>query len=307
MGTLKTDNITSRTGNAINIGVSGDTVTIPTGASLVVTDGIAVSSLPTVTVAKGGTGLTSAGSANQTLKMNSGGSALEFGTLPVAGGGTGAATHTANNVLIGAGTSAVTSVAPSTSGNVLTSTGTVWASTAPAGGGAGLVFVSTATASDDATLSFTGISSTYAQYVFIISALRPATSGAELRLRVSTNGGSSYDTGSTDYCSGVRYLIGGTLSMGVNDNDTFLRVGPPTGNASNDSVNGRMELHSASDSAKFTQISSLGSFSRTNGDPKAYYSGGGRKSVAAHNAVQFSMSSGNITSGSIRMYGIANS
>jgi hypothetical protein len=52
--------------------------------------------------------------------------------LAVASGGTGAATHTANNVLVGAGTSAVTSVAPSTSGNVLTSNGTVWASTAAA-------------------------------------------------------------------------------------------------------------------------------------------------------------------------------
>jgi hypothetical protein len=50
--------------------------------------------------------------------------------LAVASGGTGAATHTANNVLVGAGTSAVTSVAPSTSGNVLTSNGTVWASAA---------------------------------------------------------------------------------------------------------------------------------------------------------------------------------
>ena len=55
--------------------------------------------------------------------------------LAVASGGTGAATHTANNVLVGAGTGAVTSVAPSTSGNVLTSNGTVWQSTTPAGGG----------------------------------------------------------------------------------------------------------------------------------------------------------------------------
>ena len=53
--------------------------------------------------------------------------------LAVASGGTGAATHTANNVLVGAGTSAVTSVAPSTSGNVLTSNGTVWQSSAAAG------------------------------------------------------------------------------------------------------------------------------------------------------------------------------
>lgn len=53
------------------------------------------------------------------------------GVLPVANGGTGATTLTANNVVIGNGTSAVQFVAPSTSGNVLTSTGTAWASSAP--------------------------------------------------------------------------------------------------------------------------------------------------------------------------------
>jgi hypothetical protein len=52
------------------------------------------------------------------------------GTLPVANGGTGAVTHTANNVLIGNGTSAFSSVAPGTSGNVLTSNGTSWTSAA---------------------------------------------------------------------------------------------------------------------------------------------------------------------------------
>ena len=55
------------------------------------------------------------------------------GTLPVANGGTGATTLTANNVLLGNGTSAPLAVAPSTSGNVLTSNGTTWQSTAPAG------------------------------------------------------------------------------------------------------------------------------------------------------------------------------
>ena len=56
-------------------------------------------------------------------------------TVPVNKGGTGATTHTANNVLVGNGTSAIGSVAPSTSGNVLTSNGSSWASTTPAGGG----------------------------------------------------------------------------------------------------------------------------------------------------------------------------
>ena len=55
--------------------------------------------------------------------------------LPVAGGGTGLATLTANNVILGAGTSNPTFVAPSTNGNVLTSNGTTWTSAAAAGGG----------------------------------------------------------------------------------------------------------------------------------------------------------------------------
>lgn len=55
--------------------------------------------------------------------------------LPVASGGTGLATLTSNNVMLGAGTSAVAFVAPGNSGNVLTSNGTTWASTAPAASG----------------------------------------------------------------------------------------------------------------------------------------------------------------------------
>ena len=69
---------------------SGSNITIPTGTGLVVTDGIAATNLsgtiadarlPTVPVAKGGTGLTSLGSANQQLRVNSGGNALEFATI----------------------------------------------------------------------------------------------------------------------------------------------------------------------------------------------------------------------------------
>jgi hypothetical protein len=56
--------------------------------------------------------------------------------LSVAQGGTGATTLTANYVLLGNGTSAPQMIAPSTSGNVLTSNGTTWSSTAPAASGA---------------------------------------------------------------------------------------------------------------------------------------------------------------------------
>ncbi len=57
---------------------SGSTITVPTGQNLVVTDGLATSSLPTVPVSKGGTGVTSLGSAGQVIQVNSGASALEF-------------------------------------------------------------------------------------------------------------------------------------------------------------------------------------------------------------------------------------
>jgi hypothetical protein len=69
-------------------------------------------------------------SASSPLSISS--NALSLGTVPVSSGGTGATTLTANNVLLGNGTSALQAVAPGNSGNVLTSNGTTWSSTAPA-------------------------------------------------------------------------------------------------------------------------------------------------------------------------------
>ena len=62
-----------------------------------------------------------------------GGSITGITDLAVEDGGTGQSTLAANAVLIGNGTSGITSVAPSTSGNVLKSNGTVWQSS-PADG-----------------------------------------------------------------------------------------------------------------------------------------------------------------------------
>jgi hypothetical protein len=64
--------------------------------------------------------------------FNNGTNVVEVIThTPVSSGGTGAYTLTANNVILGNGTSAVQFVAPGTSGNLLTSNGTTWASAAP--------------------------------------------------------------------------------------------------------------------------------------------------------------------------------
>ena len=58
---------------------------------------------------------------------------IAWKTTPVSAGGTGSTTLTANNVLLGNGTSALQAVAPSTSGNLLTSNGTTWVSQASSG------------------------------------------------------------------------------------------------------------------------------------------------------------------------------
>jgi len=98
---------------------SGGSVTIPTGQKvMVVTDGAGAGAAVTL--------------ANPTVSLASG----VTGTLPVANGGTGATTLTANNVILGNGTSAPLFVAPGTAGNVLTSNGTTWQSTTPAATGA---------------------------------------------------------------------------------------------------------------------------------------------------------------------------
>jgi hypothetical protein len=109
-------------------------------------------------VASGGTGSnTGAFSGANLTSLNA--SSISSGTLGVARGGTGATTLDANNVILGNGTSAVQFVAPGTNGNVLTSNGTTWASTAPAGGGGSFVYLASATPSA-AVVDFTGLDTT---------------------------------------------------------------------------------------------------------------------------------------------------
>lgn len=131
---------------------------------------------PLLKVAKGGTGVgTSTGSGSNVLSTsptlvtpilgtptsgtltNATGLPLTTGvtgTLPVGNGGTGSSTLTANNVLLGNGTSALQVVAPGSSGNLLTSNGTTWQSTTPA-----TAFSTSANNSFTGTQTFTGSSS----------------------------------------------------------------------------------------------------------------------------------------------------
>ena len=83
----------------------------------------------------GPTATVSYGTAGQPFISSGASAAPVYGTLTPVGGGTGLATIPSGNVLLGNGTSAVSVVAPGTVGNVLTSTGSVWVSSAASGGG----------------------------------------------------------------------------------------------------------------------------------------------------------------------------
>ena len=139
----------------------------------------------TIATGYGGTGLTTFTGANNAIYSTSA-SALAAGTLPVAAGGTGSTTLTANNVLLGNGTSALQVVAPGTSGNVLTSNGTTWTSATPA---SGLTITSTTT-NANYNLGFQSASSgtTTVDYINTSFTANPSTGALTAPEIVASNG-----------------------------------------------------------------------------------------------------------------------
>jgi hypothetical protein len=112
------------------------TTTIPTVAISAGT----ITGITDLAIADGGTGASTATDARTNLSAAKSGANSDITSitglttaLAPSQGGTGATTLTANNVVLGNGTSAVQFVAPGSSGNVLVSNGTTWTS-----GGAGV-------------------------------------------------------------------------------------------------------------------------------------------------------------------------
>jgi hypothetical protein len=109
----------------------------------------------------GVTGYTAAGTAGQILTSAGTSAPAWISTLPVANGGTGAATLASNAVLLGNGTGALQTIAPGTSGNVLTSNGTTWTSVAAAASGVSTIgTIAASSNAKGATISGTSLTLT---------------------------------------------------------------------------------------------------------------------------------------------------
>lgn len=177
-----------------------------------------------------------------------------------------------------------------------------------AGGGAWQL-ISSATASSSSEVAFTSnIDSTYDVYVFIGVGIAPATDDVGLVMTVSHDGGSTY--ASTNYDanlhirdeSGVADNTGDTTQWSIAGNNTGQNIG----NASGEAVDFEVRLYTPSNAA-IHRFMGESTWLGTNTVPHRGESYGCQKTTSAINAVKFTMTSGNIASGTFYMYGIKKS
>jgi hypothetical protein len=159
---------------------------------------------------------------NATAVAITGGTITGITDLTVADGGTGASSITANSVILGNGTSALSGnlVAPSTSGNLLTSNGTTWTSASPVGLGVGQTW-------QDVTGSRVS-GTTYTN-----------STGKPIMVNVVSDQGANVSAVLTATISGVSFVIGrdsnssgGTTAVGsviVPDGATYIIVASGSG------------------------------------------------------------------------------
>ena len=174
-----------------------------------------------------------------------------------------------------------------------------------------MTFISKTTASSDANVGITsGIDSTYKEYVFIFKNIHPATDSVVFQTNFSIDGGSNYNvtktttnfeaTMSESGTTGFKYGTGDDIAQGTGYQRTGL-----VGNDNDENVNGFLHLYNPSSTTFVKHF-----VARTHG----YYAGsyswsnfmaGYCNTTSAVNAVNFQMSSGNVDSGDILLYGIS--
>lgn len=236
--------------------------------------------------------------------------------VAISQGGTSAATMTTTDGVVYYDGSALVTTGVGTAGQVLTSNGAGVAPTFQSGGGGtgGLVFLDSQTASNSATIDFTSvITGTYNNYWLIFSGVVPATNTASLTMVVSTDNGSSWITANGSYAAGIRYCAYNSSSFS-NDNDAlerFILLSSELSDTAGTGVSGTGTIFNTGNGGYFA-ITGLCVFNGSSsgggttgwfGD--GYDSGGGGSGQIGVNAIRFLMTSGNISTGTFSLFGIA--
>jgi len=175
----------------------------------------------------------------------------------------------------------------------------------------GLNFISNTDISAAATYNFTAFTAgSFEHYIFYLQNLIPVTDDVHLWVRTSTDGGSSYDAGGSDYNWGG---FGGNASFVEDAADgQFAATGNGTsaastiGSTSTESgVSGTLQLFGPH-TTSFTHIQSNLTFHNASAALTHADFGGARVSAADVDGFQILFESGNIESGTITAYGLAN-
>jgi len=172
----------------------------------------------------------------------------------------------------------------------------------------GLNFITTIDLASDATADFTGFDATkYDAYTFILGNVIPATDNVSFLMRTSTDGGSTYDSGATDYgYAGETVGWSGAAAPNQSSGSSSIAVAVSVGSAAGeDGISGSVLVTHPHLNKKTSALSNLSYFTNT-GILTSTYGSGVRKSSADVDAVRFLMSSGDLESGTITMYGMKN-
>jgi len=199
----------------------------------------------------------------------------------------------------------------------LTATGTKDATTflrgdntfAEAGGGAWNL-ISTTTISSDATVSITGMDSTYKNYVMILNNLHPATNNVRLQSRAIISG-SPYTTG--NYFSIIEHSRTGNASNDFDNNEgqtawDLTHDGNGMGNANSDSMNMIVNIYNPSDTTFEKHIQTQATYNHNivnNMTSRSYSLNAIHSITSAFTGLQFFFSSGNMDTGTIKLYGLS--
>jgi len=187
----------------------------------------------------------------------------------------------------------------------------------PSGSGGAITLIKTVTASSDSTINFVNgtsdvvLDNTYRTYIFKFINIHPATDGASFSVNFR-DGGSSYDATktTTNFRAYHDEADSGTSLSYYGDEDLAQStgvqiIGRSVGNGNDESCAGTLHLFNPS-STTFVKHFIVNSNVYENSNYFVnYYIAGYCNVTAAIDAVQFSMSSGNIDSGTIKLYGIA--
>lgn len=171
----------------------------------------------------------------------------------------------------------------------------------------GLVLIQRQTPSGVATCDFTtGISSTYDEYVVTFTDVRPATNGVNLWYRISEDGGSTFK--STGYYGG--YSLVGDVTAGAftsQSNQAQALIAVSVGNTAARPLSGELRFWSPSSTTTAKKCIASTIYGDGTTDEARFQQTGilYTPTPAAMNAIRFMFSSGNITSGSIALYGVS--